>query len=96
MPSKSAGVFTAKIDRPYFDAWLRRTRKQLAVSGRLTQTATGLAASEGGGVDEWRAKLRTLLEGRDVPSLDFLTRIDALLAGPAKPKSAAEFQGSLF
>ena len=89
-------MFTAQIDRPYFDAWLRRTRKQLAASGRLTQAATGLAATEGGGVDDWRLKLRTLLEGREIPSLDLLTRIDALLAGPGKPKPVAEFQGCLF
>ena len=46
-----SGVFAPKIDRPYFDAWLRRTGRQFAVSGRLTETAMALAASEGGTVD---------------------------------------------
>lgn len=43
-----------------------------------------LAASDGGSVDEWRTRLRVLLEGRELPSLDLLTRIDALLAGPLR------------
>lgn len=83
-------------DRPYFDAWLRRTGRQFAVSGRLTQTAMALAASEGGSADEWRTRLRILLEGREMPSLDLLTRIDALLAGPAKAPAAPNCQGLLF
>lgn len=83
-------------DRPYFDAWLRRTGRQFAVSGRLSQTAMALAASDGGSADEWRTRLRTLLEGRELPSLDLLTRIDALLAGPAKPPAAENCQGVLF
>jgi hypothetical protein len=90
-------VFTGKKDRPYFEAWLRRTGKQFAVSGRLTQTAMVLAAEEGGTVEEWRARLRVLLEGDEVPSLDLLTRIDALLAGPSTlKKDNDDSQGALF
>lgn len=89
-------MFTGKKDRPYFEAWLRRTGKQFAVSGRLTQTAMVLAAEEGGTVDEWRSRLRVLLEGEEVPSLDLLTRIDALLAGPTLPKHGDDSQQSLF
>ena len=89
-------VFSPKIDRPYFEAWLRRTSRQFAVSGRLTQTATALAAETGGTVAEWRTRLRILLEGREVPSLDLLTRIDALLAGPSKVRRNDDLQGVLF
>jgi hypothetical protein len=89
-------VFTGKKDRPYFEAWLRRTGKQFSVSGRLTQTAMVLAAEEGGTVDEWRTRLRVLLEGDEVPSLDLLTRIDALLAGPTPSKPDEDSQGALF
>lgn len=71
---------------------MRRTGRQLAASGRLTQTATALAAAEGGTVDEWRARLRLLLDGGELPSLDLLTRIDALLAGPSKPEQGEETQ----
>ncbi|MES2920847.1 MAG: hypothetical protein V4819_04845 [Verrucomicrobiota bacterium] len=83
-------------DRPYFDAWLRRTGRQFRVSGRLTETAMALAATEGGSVDEWRTRLRVLLEGHEMPSLDLLTRIDALLSGPAKAATAGHCQALLF
>lgn len=91
-----SSVFAPKIDRPYFDAWLRRTGRQFAVSGRLTETAMALAASEGGTVEEWRTRLRVLLEGNEVPSLDLLMRIDMLLAGPSRGKQSDDGQGSLF
>jgi hypothetical protein len=91
-----SGVFGPKTDRPYFDAWLRRTGRQFAVSGRLTETAMALSASEGGTVEEWRTRLRILLEGNEVPSLDLLMRIDMLLAGPPREKSGDDGQGSLF
>lgn len=89
-------MLPSKNDRPYFDAWLRRTGRQFAVSGRLTQTAAALAAEEGGTVEEWRTRLRDVLEGGDIPSLELLTRIDAILAGPSKPASGDDSQGTLF
>jgi hypothetical protein len=89
-------VLTPKSDRPYFDAWLRRTGRQFAVSGRLTETAMALAAAEGGTVDEWRTRLRIILEGQEVPSLDLLTRIDALLAPSPKTPPVGDFQEFLF
>lgn len=89
-------MISPKSDRPYFDAWLRRTGRQFAVSGRLTQTATALAAEQGGTVTEWRTRLRVLLEGSEIPSLDLLTRIDALLAGPTKARRDENLQGVLF
>jgi len=89
-------VFSPKSDRPYFEAWLRRTGRQFAVSERLTETAMALAATEGGSVDEWRTRLRVILEGREVPSLDLLTRIDALLAGPSRTPPAENLPEFLF
>ncbi|HEX7261590.1 MAG TPA: hypothetical protein VF258_07215 [Luteolibacter sp.] len=89
-------MLPSKNDRPYFDAWLRRTGRQFAVSGRLTQTAAALAAEEGGTVEEWRTRLRDLMEGGEVPSLELLTRIDGLLAGPTKTPGDEDSQGSLF
>lgn len=73
-------MFTAKADRPYFDAWLRRTRRQFAVSGRLSQTALVLSKEEGGTSESWSVRLRGLLDGGEVPSLDLLTRIDTILS----------------
>lgn len=89
-------MFPGKNDKPYFEAWLRRTGRQFAVSGRLTETAMALAISEGGTVDEWRARLRIILEGNEVPSLDLLMQIDKLLAGASKSKSVEDAQDLLF
>ncbi|MFD0895612.1 hypothetical protein KBB96_19230 [Luteolibacter ambystomatis] len=84
-------VFTAKAPkpqkRPYLDAWLKRTRRQLAPSGRLSEAALILAREEGGSHDSWRLRLRQFLDGAETPSLELLTRIDALLA-PVKAKVA--------
>lgn len=93
---KSGRVITVKRDRPYFDAWLRRISRQFAVSGRLSQTAMVLANENGGTPDEWRERLRTLLDGGEAPSLELLTRIDALLTGPPPSRGEDESQGSLF
>ncbi|NJM38425.1 MAG: hypothetical protein HC845_11520 [Akkermansiaceae bacterium] len=89
-------MFSPKIDRPYFEAWLRRAGKQFAVSGRLTQTALTLATQEGGTIEEWRARLRTILEGKEIPSLDLLMCIDGILAGSSKVQKVESQQGSLF
>ncbi len=75
-------VTRPRPDRPYLDAWLRRAGKHLAASGNLSQTATVLARENGGTTDEWRALLIAVLDRRNTPSLELLTRIDALLAGP--------------
>lgn len=78
-------MFPIKPDRPYFDAWLRRTRRQFAISGRLSQLATILAAETGETPEQWSLRLRELLDGGDPPSLDLLMRIDLLLSAPATP-----------
>lgn len=83
-------------EKPYFEAWLRRSRKQLAISGRLTQTATILATEDGSSVHSWRTRLKILLEGKETPSLDLLTRIDVLLAGPTRQKVVQDEQAFLF
>jgi hypothetical protein len=93
---ESRHVITIKPDRPYFDAWLRRTSRRFAVSGQLSQTAMVLAKENGGTPDEWRDRLRTLLTGGEAPSLELLTRIDALLAGQPPRRTESEVQGSLF
>ncbi len=94
--TESSRVFSVKIQRRYFEAWLRRTGKQLAVSGRLTQVAIVLAAEKGGSVEDWRLHLRCLLTGEKIPSLELLTRIDCLLAEPRPTREDPHRQGSLF
>jgi hypothetical protein len=97
MPAdKPPAMAERRSDRPYFEAWLRRTGRQLAISGRLTQVAWALAAEQGGTVDEWRSRLRILLDGGSLPSLELLTRIDKLLAGGPRSKRDPGSQALLF
>jgi hypothetical protein len=84
------------LDRPYLAAWLRRTGRQFAASGRLTETAMALAHTEGGSVEEWRRRLRLFLEGDECPSLDLLTKIDLFLAGSKKMNPASASQTEFF
>jgi hypothetical protein len=77
-------VFPAKPDRPYLETWLRRTRKQLAASGRLSEIALILSREDGNTATHWSTYLREVLEEEVTPSLDLLTRIDAILARPVK------------
>jgi hypothetical protein len=89
-------VITVKPDRPYFEAWLRRTRRQFAVSGRLSQTAYLLAREHGESPDLWADRLRKLLDGNEPPSLELLTRIDALLSPRATGGTDESVQDTLF
>lgn len=93
---ETPAVLELKTDRPYLEAWLRRTGRQLAISGRLTQVAGALAAEQGGTTDEWRSQLRILLDGGEIPSLELLTRIDVILAGATKVKRNDDQQALLF
>lgn len=83
-------MLNGRPDRPFLDNWLRRTRKQLAPSGRLSELAFILDRQEGGGVDHWSRWLRGVLEGEIVPTLDELTGIDLLLARPAADAGPVE------
>ena len=83
-------MFNAKPERPYLGSWLRRTRKQLAASGRLSEVALILSKEEGNTAGHWSTYLREVLEEEATPSLDLLTRIDAILAKPVKAAAKAE------
>ena len=79
-----------KAQKPYFDAWLKRTRRQLSRSGRLSEIALILSMETGEQADEWRSRLRGLLEGEELPSLDLLMKIDTLLAGQKSPSDGEQ------
>jgi len=83
-------VFPGKPDRPYFESWLKRTRKQLAGSGRLSEIALILSREEGHTPRYWSSYLREVLEEEATPSLDLLTRIDAILAKPVRADPTVE------
>jgi hypothetical protein len=88
-------VIHGRPERPYLESWLRRMRKQLAGSGRLTELALILSREEGNTPDHWSTYLRDVLDEVETPSLDLLTRIDALLARPVATP-AQEDQPGLF
>lgn len=67
------------------ESWLRRTRKQLSASGRLSEFALILSREEGNTPAHWSNYLRSVIEEEITPSLDLLTKIDALLAKPVTP-----------
>lgn len=83
-------VFNAKPDRPYLESWLRRTRKQLAGSGRLSEVALILSREEGNTSAHWSSYIREILEQEATPSLELLTKIDAILAKPVKTAEGQE------
>jgi hypothetical protein len=89
-------VFSPLNDRPYFETWLKRARRQLAASGRLSQVAIMLAHEDGGTPDAWVKRLRKLLNEEETPSLELLTRIDSLLAGPGSTRADSAVQERLF
>ncbi|MCH7224741.1 hypothetical protein [Haloferula sp. A504] len=78
-------------ERRHLAQWLRRARKQLAPSGRLSEVALLLSRKDGGS-PEWHAeRLRAILEGHVVPTLDEVTALDSLVARPRNiPASVAE------
>lgn len=92
-PRLHPGVFNAKPGRPYLESWLRRARKQLAGSGRLSELALILSKEDGGTPAHWSNLIREILEEETTPSLDFLTRIDAVLAKPVERSATIEQPG---
>jgi len=85
-----------KPEHPYFDAWLRRTRKQLSQSGCLSQVAQVLSQENEGSAEEWRAHLRLLLDGRMPPTFHLLARIETLLVTTTFPENQDDKQMPLF
>lgn len=92
------GVSPRKPERPYLEAWLRRISRQFAASGRLSQAAAVLAREDGGCADAWCARLRRILDGDEIPTIELLTRIDGILAKPGTgdPDPPHDAQGTLF
>ena len=83
-------MFPGKPDRPYLESWLRRTRKQLSASGRLSEISLILSREDGQSPQQWSSYLREVLDEEVTPSLDLLTRIDAILAKPVRRESTSE------
>jgi hypothetical protein len=76
--------------KPYLDAWIKRTGRELSVSGRLSEVALILSKSKGRSPDECRESLQRILRREEDPGFELLTEIDAILAGPGKGKSSSD------
>lgn len=79
----------------YFDSWRRRTRKLLAPSGRLRETALILSQSQGQSREHWEHWLRDVLDGSLSPSIDELMAVDAILTRP-NPSTTSPSRPELF
>ena len=84
------------IPKPYLQAWLRRTRRELAPSGRLSELAMILSQGDGQAADAWRRRLSRVLEGETEPNFELLTQIDSLLARPGEKPATNGGQEDLF
>lgn len=69
-------------DRKFIDLWLRRTRKELAISGRLAELSHVLQTQEPDHARNWQQDLTRLLLGEWEPTMDDLIRLDGVLARP--------------
>lgn len=82
--------------KPYLEAWLRRTGRELSASGRLSEAALILFRKKGGDPGEWTERLRRILEREEDPGFELLTEIDSILARPAKRVFPADSGAELF
>lgn len=82
--------------KPYLDAWLKRTGKELSASGRLSELVMILATRNGSDSQEWRERLRRILDKEDEPGFELLTEIDTILARPARVASIDNKEADLF
>jgi transcriptional regulator with XRE-family HTH domain len=84
------------MDSKYIGQWLRRVRKELAISGRLSEIACLLEMQYPGTNPAWSAQLRHLRNGDWEPDPDQLTCIDAVLSRPLKLSTPVAVTPSLF
>ena len=86
----------AKPADPFLEAWVRRTRKQFAGSGMISQAALIFSQEEGETPEIWQRRLRSILTGRQAPTIEVLARLDKLAAGkPVQPEGPPS-QADLF
>lgn len=72
-------------DQAFMQKWLKRLRKDLTQSGRLTELTMHLAGNNPDKAELWRAKIRAILEEEEKPSTEFVLAVDRWVT--LKPKS---------
>jgi hypothetical protein len=80
-------------ERKFVSVWLKRARKELAVSGRLEEVAHLLSGPDVGmrvmALRDWRSDLQRLRMGEWEPSMEDLMKIDAILSRPKQDRVTA-------
>jgi len=72
------------ISRPYLAAWLKRTAKALAGSGKLSELSVILAKEGEADAAAWRSRMQRILDRDEEPCFELLTKVDSVLARPAR------------
>jgi hypothetical protein len=89
-------MFRNKRSQDYFEAWLKRIRKEFAESGRLSEIALILSKEGERSIGEWRTILQRLIEGHESPDLELLTRLDSLVCRSSGAKIPKDSGADLF
>ena len=89
-------MFVDSSRKPYLDAWLKRTGRELSASGRLSELVLILSRKKGGDPEQWRERLQRILSREEDPGFELLTEIDSLLARPSKASAPADCEADLF
>lgn len=77
----------------YYEKWLPRARRLLSPSGRLSELALFLAAKDEVPAEDWRTRLRRVLDGQEQPDADLVFEVERFVARPAEeavPEATAE------
>lgn len=82
--------------KPFLDAWLKRTGRELSVSGRLSELVLILSRKKGGDPEQWRERLQRILNREEDPGFELLTEIDSILARPSKGSPDPHCEADLF
>jgi hypothetical protein len=95
--SKLFSMGNERLTKPFLETWLRRTRKQLSGSGRITELAL-ILARDGASLtqEDWILKLQAIFHGNEEPTMELLTQIDSLLAKPAGKVVSVKSEALLF
>lgn len=87
---------TNGISKPYLDAWLKRTAKALAGSGKLSELCLILANEGEEDAVAWRSRMQRILDREEEPCFEILTKTDSILARPARTATNMVESGDLF
>ncbi|MDP0490240.1 MAG: hypothetical protein Q7Q71_04230 [Verrucomicrobiota bacterium JB023] len=66
----------------YYAKWLPRARRLLSPSGRLSELAHTLAAKDEVPAEDWRSRLRRVLDGHEQPDADLVFEVERFVARP--------------